>query len=243
MTSLMWRRYAAEFLGTFAYVFFGCGARIVVENGQNSVNNLLVYFTFGFTLFAMTFALSHISAAPFNPALTLGLAVAKRFPWRYVVPYSVAQIAGALLASSMHFFLFPHRAATARYGATVPSVSIVSALVIEAIMTFFLMLVTMASATDNRVNRAAIGLATGLTITFCGLFAAPLTGGSLNPARSLAPALFVGGNVLAIVWIYWVGPLSGAILAALVYEALRGGKEYGVETPKGIFDRIERKKG
>lgn len=243
MTALMWRRYAAEVLGTFAYVFFGCGARIVVENGQDGVNRLLVYFTFGCTLFAMTFALSHISAAPFNPAITLGLAVARRFPWRYVWPYWAAQIVGALAASSMHFLLLPRRAATALYGATIPTLGSGQAVVIEAVMTFFLMLVVMSSATDRRVNRAAIGLATGLTVTLCGLFAGPLTGGSLNPARSLAPALFAGGNALANVWIYWVGPLLGAIPGALVYEALRGGKEYAMEVPEGIFNRVGSSKG
>jgi glycerol uptake facilitator-like aquaporin len=84
MTPIMWRRYGAEFFGTFAYVFFGCGTRILVGNKEDMVARLLIYLTFGFTLFAMTFALSHISAAPFNPALTLGLAVARRFPLRYV---------------------------------------------------------------------------------------------------------------------------------------------------------------
>lgn len=242
ITPIMWRRYGAEFVGTFAYVFFGCGTRILLKNQHDVPDRLLVYLTFGLTLFVMTYALSHISAAPFNPALTFGLAVARRFPWRYVWPYWLAQITGALFATTLHFFLLPDSALSA-YGSTIPAVgvSIGQALAIEILITFFLMLVVMSSATDQRVNRAAIGLAVGLTITLGGFFAAPLTGGSMNPARSLAPALFAGGNALATVWIYWVGPLIGATLGALAYEALRGGEEYAVEAPVGIFEGIKTK--
>ncbi len=236
----MLRRYGAEFVGTFAYVFFGCGARIVEGNGTTIVSRLVVYFTFGFTLFIMSYALSHISAAPFNPAVVVGLAVTRRFPWRYVWPYWLAQVAGALVASTFHLILLPDRAIAGHFGATVPSVGIGQAVGIEAIITFFLMLVSMA-ATDRRINRAAMGLATGLTITLGGLFAGPLTGGSMNPARSLAPALFAGGEAFMVVWIYWVGPLLGAILGAGVYEWLRGGEEHAIETPEGIFDAIKQR--
>lgn len=232
----MLRRYGAEFVGTCAYVFFGCGTRILEGNGTTITSRLTVYLAFGFTLFIMTYALSHISAAPFNPAVVVGLAIARRFPWRYVWPYWIAQVGGALAASTLHFLFLPDRAATGLYGATIPTVGIWQAVGIETIITFFLMVVVMASATDRRVNRAAIGLATGLTITLSGLFAGPLTGGSMNPARSLAPALFTGGKALAVVWIYWVGPLLGAILGALLYEALRGDQKHAMEAPEGIFD-------
>jgi MIP family channel proteins len=241
MNPIMLRRYGAEFLGMFAYVFFGCGARIVIGYGADLSGRLVIYLIFGFTLFTMTYALSHISAAPFNPAVTFGLAVARRFPWRYVLPYWLAQVVGALAASSMHLLLFPQKALSTELGATIPNVGPLQAVVIEAILTFFLMLVSMSSATDRRVNRGIVGLATGLIITLGGLFAAPLTGGSMNPARSFAPALLAGGQALATVWIYWVGPLVGTTAGALVYEALRGGEEYAMEAPEGIFHGLKRK--
>ena len=242
-TPVMLKRYLAEFLGTFAYVFFGCGAKIVVGNRGDTTDLLFIYLTFGLTLFAMAFALSHISAAPFNPAITLGLAVARRFPWRYVLPYWVAQVLGALAASSMHLLLIPDRAMHAQFGATIPTIPTIPAVAIETIITFFLMLVFMSSATDRRISRVATGLATGATITLAGLFAALLTGGSMNPARSLAPALLAGGSAFNIVWVYWIGPVLGAILGALVYEVMRGGKEYAIAIPEGIFEQIGRARG
>jgi MIP family channel proteins len=240
MNTIMLRRYGAEFLGTFAYVFFGCGTRIFIGYSGDLAGRLIVYLTFGLTLFTMMYALGHISGAPFNPAVIFGFAVARRFPWRYVLPYWLAQIAGALAASATHFALFPERAIAGQFGATIPSVGIIPAVVIEAIITFFLMLVSLTS-TDKRVNQATIGLAVGLTITLGGLFASSLTGGSMNPARSLAPALLAGGPALMTVWIYWVGPLIGTTLGAIVYEALRGGKTYAVEVPEGIFQGLKQK--
>lgn len=243
MNAIMLRRCGAEFFGTFAYVFFGCGARIMVGNSQDAPNRLLVYSTFGLTLFVMSYALSHISAAPFNPAATLGLAIAKRFPWRFVLPYWGAQVCGAIVASGVQFLLFPRRARAVQFGATIPTVGIVQAIVIEALITFFLMFVYMAATTDRRVNQAVVGLATGFTITIGGLFAGPLTGGSMNSARSLGPAIFAGGAALSTAWIYWVGPMLGAALGALVYEVLRGGQEYALQVPRGAFTKLERSKG
>jgi MIP family channel proteins len=242
MNATMLRRYGAEVVGTFAYVFFGCGAKIVQGNDQGGMSRLLIYLTFGLSLFAMTYALSHISAAPFNPAITLGLAVTRRFPWRYVVPYWLSQVCGALLASAAHWFLLPRLASQNNYGATIPTIGTWQALGIEAIITFFLMLVAMSTATERRVNRAVVGLATGLTVAIAGFFAGPLTGGSMNPARSLAPALFAGGLALQDVWIYWVGPLSGAVAGALLYEVLRGDESYAVEAPEHIFEHLTHRK-
>ncbi len=240
MSSVMLRRYLAEFLGTFAYVFFGCGARIFAGNAQDLPSRLVIYFTFGFTLLAMTYALSHISAAPFNPAIVFGLAFTRRFPWRYVWPYWIAQVGGALLASFFHFLLFPGKAKAALYGATYPTIDFAGAVAVETILTFFLMLVFMSTATDRRVNRASIGLTVGLTITLAGFFAGPITGGSMNPARSMAPAVFAGGIPLATAWIYWVGPLLGAMLGATVYEFMRGGEGQALEIPEGIFTGLQR---
>jgi MIP family channel proteins len=241
----MLRRYGAEFFGTFAYVFFGCGVGILAGNAQDAASRLLVYLTFGLVLFTMTYALSHLSAAPFNPAVTLGLAIARRFPWRYVWPYWLAQIAGAVSASLVHQFLLPRQAQQALYDATLPTIGTAQTVIVEGLITFFLMFVVMSTATERRVNRAAVGLATGLTVTLAGLFAGPLTGGSLNPARSTGPALFAGGHALATLWMYWVGPLLGATAGALVYEYLRGDETFAMEAPEHIFDglRHPREKG
>lgn len=199
---------------------------------SGAVGYFMTYLAFGLTLVVMTYALSHISGAPFNPAITLGLAVARRFPWNHLLPYWIAQFAGAVLASALHLILLSNKATTAQFGATIPTVGLIQAVAIETIITFFLMLVAMSTATDRRVNRAAVGLAVGFTITLCGIFAGLLTGGSMNPARSIAPALFAGGNALSEVWVYLLGPSLGAILGALVYELMRGG-------PENVRDIIE----
>jgi MIP family channel proteins len=239
-SSIMWRRYLAEFIGTFAYVFLGCGARIVSATTSDVPSRLLIYFTFGFTMMVMVYALRHISAAPFNPAVVFGLALARRFPWKYVLPYWIAQIAGAIAASFIHFLLIPEQASKGHYGATIPFIGPGKAVVIEAIITFFFMLVFMSTATDRRVSRAASGFAIGMTITVAGFFAAPLTVGSMNPARSLAPALFAGGVALNTVWVYFVGPLLGTTVGAIVYEFIRGGEEQILEIPEGIFAGLKK---
>ncbi|HZS79022.1 MAG TPA: MIP/aquaporin family protein [Ktedonobacteraceae bacterium] len=241
MTSpIMLRRYLAEFVGTFAYVFFGCGTRILAGNAQDAASRLIVYFTFGFTLLALTYALSHLSGAPFNPAITLGLALTRRFPWRYVLPYWISQVAGAIFASALLGLFLHEKAVRAQYAATIPTIGVWEALGIETIITLFLMLVAMSSATDKRVNRGIVGIAMGFTIILCGWFASPLTGGSMNPARSLAPALLAGGQALSEVWIYWVGPLLGAVLGSLLYELMRGGEEHALEVPQGVFEGIRK---
>lgn len=237
MTPLLLRRCLAEFLGTFAYVFLGCGTKIMLIKA-GPVGYLMIYLAFGLTLVVMTYALSHISGAPFNPAITLGLAVARRFPWNHLLPYWIAQFAGAVLASALHLIILPN-AAAAQFGATIPRVGLIQAVVIETIITFFLMLVAMSTATDRRVSRVAVGLAVGFTITLCGIFAGLLTGGSMNPARSLAPALFAGGDALSEVWVYLLGPSLGAIVGALVYELMRGGPEHVRDIIEDIVPGLE----
>ena len=225
MSSLMLKRYAAEFMGTFALVFFGCGTRAFVGDGQNFAGILMVHIAFGFTIAAMIYTMSHISSAQFNPAITLGFAISRRFPWQYVLPYWLAEFLGALLASTVQFIIIPNKAAAVHYGATTPKVGIIQAIVVEIVLTFFLMLVSMATATDKRFKRSDGGLTVGFVVLVAGLFANSLSGASMNPARSLAPALFAGGSVLTTVWIYFVGPLIGAVLGALAYELIRGSEE------------------
>ena len=220
------RRCLAEFTGTFVLVFFGCGTRIMIGDTTNPAAILVVHLAFGLIIAAMIYTLSFLSAAIFNPVLTLGFAISRRFPWRYTVPYWLAQFAGAICASGVHALIFPEKAALVHYGATSVKIAFLPAILLEAILTFVLMLVNMASATDKRFNRADSGLTVGFTIIACGLFANSLTGGSMNPARSLGPALLAGGSSLATVWIYFVGPLCGALLGAIFYEVMRGSEKY-----------------
>jgi MIP family channel proteins len=217
------RRSIAELIGTFALVFIGCTTRAMVGDTTNFAGILVVHIAFALTIAAMIYTLSHISAAVFNPALTLGFAISGRFPWRYVLPYWLAQFIGAILAVSLDLLILPQRAAAVHFGATQPRAGILPALTIEVILTFFLMLVNMASATDKRFKRSDSGLTVGFVILVSGLMANSLSGASMNPARSLGPALFAGGSQLASVWIYFLGPLIGVILAVGVYQAIRGG--------------------
>ena len=220
------RRCLAEFIGTFALVFFGCGIRIMVGDTTNPAGILVVHLGFGLIIAAMIYTLSFLSAAVFNPALTLGFAISRRFPWRYTIPYWLAQFAGAICASGVHALIFPDKAALVHYGATSLKIAFLPAIIVEALLTSILMLVNMASATDKRFNRADSGLTVGFTIVVSGLFANSLTGGSMNPARSLGPALLAGGTSLATVWVYFVGPLSGALLGVAFYEFMRGSNKY-----------------
>lgn len=140
----------------------------------------------------------------------------------------------ALAASGLHALLFGSLASAASYGATMPTVDLARCVGIEAVLTFFLMLVIVSVATDGRVDGAVPGLAIGTAVAMCGLFGGPLTGCSMNPARSLAPAVFAGRRALADLWPYFVGPVLGAVLAAVVYEAIRGGDEHGQGAPNDL---------
>ena len=136
--STMWRRYVAECIGVFALVFCGGTVRAMVGGDTHNLAGVLqVHMTFGFTIAVMIYTFSRISGAHFNPAITLGFAMARRFPWRYVLPYWLAQCAGAILASTMHFFLFPSEAALAHFAATRPQIGYGQAVVVEAVLTFF----------------------------------------------------------------------------------------------------------
>lgn len=217
MTAALSRRCVAELLGTFAIVFFGCGSIVTL---QQQDAHLMVNLVFGLVVAASIYALGHVSGAYFNPAVTVGIAATKHFPWKEVPAYLIAQISGAIAASALHFALFADKAKTAHYGATIPTASPGVAVVTEAIITFFLMLVITSVATDKRANPAIPGLAIGMAVAICGLFAGPITGCSMNPARSLAPALFAGGEPFAKVWIFFVGPTVGALLATITYQWL-----------------------
>lgn len=206
----------AEFIGTFALVFAGCGAVMVgVIHGNQGLLNL-VPIVFGLVVACMIYAVGHISGAHFNPAVTLAFAVTRHFPKKEILPYWMAQFLAAILASFILKTILPE---TESFGATVPSIPVFKALIWEMILTFFLMFVIIAVATDTRAEGVIAGLAIGGTVAFCAFVGGLVTGASMNPARSLGPAIFQ--NQLQVLWIYMLGPAIGAVLAALVYQCIR----------------------
>ncbi len=212
----LWQRAVAEAIGTFALVFAGTGAVIIDSVTGGGVGHIGVGLTFGLIVMAMIYAIGHISGAHINPAVTLAFATARHFPARSVPAYLAAQFLGATLASLALRAMFGN---VAHLGATMPYGSAVQSLVLETILTFFLMFVIMAVATDVRAVGQAAALAIGGTVGLEALFAGPISGASMNPARSLAPALISG--TWQAQWLYVVGPIAGALLGAVVYTLLR----------------------
>lgn len=212
----MRRRLVAEAVGTFFLVFIGPGASMVDAYTGGAVGHVGVALAFAFVVIAMIYALGHLSGAHINPAVTLGFWSVRRFPAAEVVPYVAAQCGGATAASLvLRAVLGP----AGNMGATLPAVPVAAAFVVEWLLSFALMFVIMAVATDRRVADGFAPLAVGLTVGFCALMAGPLTGAGLNPARSLGPAL-VGGLWRAH-WVYWLAPVSAMIVAARTYDLLR----------------------
>ena len=227
----MMRRYVAEFVGTFGIVF--APVALAGASGLTGAASGLgaAALVSGLVVSAMVYALGPISAAHFNPAVTVAFAAAGRFPFRFVLPYCMAQTAGAIVAAGACAFLFG-----AGYGTHAPGagVSWGQALCMESVLTFFLMLVIMAVATDKRVDGAVPGLAIGLTVVFDVLVGGAVSGGSMNPARTLGPALFAGAEALRFFPLYLVGPLVGAAAAALLYEQIRPSPTHA-KTPPTIY--------
>jgi len=205
----------AEGIGTFGLVFAGTGAVVIDTTTNGGVTHVGIALTFGLIIFTMISALGHISGAHFNPAVTLAFAVAGHFPRRHTLPYIAAQVIGALAASLLLRVLFGNIAAL---GTTLPRGSDGQSLVLETVLTFFLMLVITAVATDARAVTQAAAFAIGGIVGLEALFAGPISGASMNPARSLAPAL-VSGN-LSSLWLYLIGPIAGALLGAFTYRLL-----------------------
>ncbi len=222
-----WQRYLAEGIGTFFVVFGACGAVISDVASSGAVTLLGIAFVPGLMVLVMIYTLGPVSAAHFNPAVTIGFAMARRFPWRHVLPYGLAQACGALLASGAHQLLYGRDVALrANFGAHIPAagVSVAQAIGFEIIFGFLLMFVIMAVATDARVTAPVPALAIGFTVALAIMFGGPISGASMNPIRSLAPAVFAGGQALVLLPVYLFAPTVGAILAAFVYEALRDGQ-------------------
>lgn len=210
------RRLLAESLGTFFLVLIGPGAAVVNAWSNGTVTHVGVALAFAFVICAMVYSLGHLSGAHLNPAVTLAFWSVRRFPSGEVLPYVVAQCAGAFTAAVV---LRASLGASIQAGVTVPMISTGSAFLMEVLLSFALMFVIMSVATDDRVAPGFAALAIGLTVGFCALMAGPLTGASMNPARSLGPAAAAG--VWRAHWLYWLAPTIGTILAAQVYEFLR----------------------
>ncbi len=208
-------KYLAEFIGTFALVFCGTGAIVVDQQTGGTVTHVGIAISFGLIVMAMIYALGNISGAHMNPAVTIAFALAKRFSVRLVLPYVISQVLGALLASIILHYLFP---SNPTLGATIPAGSPMQSFVLEFILTFFLMLVIINVATGSKEQGMFAGLAIGATVLLEAMFAGPICGASMNPARSLAPAI-VSGNMEHL-WVYVTAPVLGAAFAILVYGML-----------------------
>ncbi len=209
------RACVAEWVGTFGLVFAGCGAVVIDKLSGGQVTHVGVGLTFGTIVAVMIFATGHLSGAHLNPAVTLAFAIFKHFPRRMVLGYWIAQLLGALAAAIMLCAMFGN---VAFLGATLPAGSSEQSLWLEVILTAILMFVIMAVATDKRGGQPA-ALAIGGTVALEAIFAGPISGASMNPARSLAPALVAG--VMPLQWIYVVGPIGGAVIGAGLYEIVR----------------------
>lgn len=213
-------RYAAEFIGTFALVFAGPGAAVVNAYTNGGVTPVGVGLSFGLVVGAMIYAIGHISGAHINPAVTLAFTVTRHFPRRDVLPYMLTQLAGAAAASLVTKGLYGN---TAHLGATLPSHGAGQACVLEIVLTFFLMFIIMAVATDVRAQGEAAAIAIGGYVALAATFAGPIAGASMNPARSFGPALV--SNDWTAWWVYWVGPIAGALAGALAYQLIRRGEK------------------
>jgi MIP family channel proteins len=217
-----WRRALAELVGTFALVFAGTGAITIDAYTGGAVTHVGIGLTFGLIVMVMIYAIGHISGAHINPAVTLAFATTRHFPMRLVPVYLAAQFAGAVLASLTLRGMF---GTAGSLGATVPRGSAGQSFLLEIVLTVFLMFVIMAVATDVRAVGQSAAIAIGGTVGLEALFAGPISGASMNPARSLAPALV--SWTWTSQWLYIVGPIVGALIGALVYSAVRGETEGG----------------
>lgn len=210
------KKYVAEIIGTFALVFCGTGAIVIDQETAGVISHAGIAFTFGLIVMVMIYALGPISGAHLNPAVTIAFSIAKGFPAKHVLPYLLSQAIGALLASLTLKFLF---AANELLGATLPRGSELQSFILEVILTFFLMLVIIQVATGSKEQGMFAGLAIGSTVLLEAMFAGPICGASMNPIRSLAPAV-VSGHMEHL-WIYLTAPVMGAILAVLVCNILK----------------------
>ena len=210
------KRYAGELIGTFALVFAGTGAIVINQVSGGAITHVGIALTFGLIVLAMIYTLGDISGAHLNPAVTLGFFVSRRFPVREVVPYLLSQCAGAFAASTLLRLLFPQNATL---GATIPSGPAMQSFVLELILTAILMFVFLGVSTGAAEKGITAGIVVGAVIGLEAMFAGPISGASMNPARSLAPAI-VSGHGQSL-WIYLLAPVLGAYAGVLGCRCVR----------------------
>jgi aquaporin NIP len=211
------RKLASECIGTFALVFAGTGAIVIDHASGGAVTHAGVALTFGLIVLAMIYTFGDVSGAHFNPAVSIGFAVARRFAWREVPGFIAAQLCGAFLASGLLRFLFP---SDGTLGATLPAGPAMQSFVLEVVLTFLLMLVILSVSTGAKEKGITAGIAIGAVIGLEAMFAGPICGASMNPARSISPAV-VSGH-LDHLWLYLAGPVLGALLATPACALARG---------------------
>ncbi len=231
------RRCVAEGIGTFFLVLIGPGAVMVDAYTEGRVGHAGVALAFGFVVLAMVYTLGRVSGAHINPAVTIALWSARRFQARDAGPYIFAQCGGAALAS---FFLRAILGPVGELGVTLPAVPIASAFAIEWVLSFALMLVILAVASDEQITPGFAGMAIGLTVGFAALMGGPLTGASMNPARSFGPA--VVGGIWTAHWIYWVAPVTAMLAAVRIHRFLHNERTRDREsfpTPPGEPGQLE----
>ncbi len=226
------RRFSAELLGTFWLVFGGCGSAVLAAAFPNVGIGLTgVSIAFGLTVLTMAFAIGHVSGCHLNPAVTLGLVAGKRFPAREAGAYIVAQLVGGIAAAGVLWIIATGKPgfdavasgfAANGYGEHSPGgYSLLAGFVAELVLTFMFLMIILGS-TDKRAPAGFAPIAIGLGLTLIHLIGIPVTNVSVNPARSTGPALFVGGWAMSQLWLFWVAPILGAVIAGFVYPAVAG---------------------
>jgi aquaporin Z len=228
------KRSIAEFLGTFWLVFGGCGSAVLAAAFPNlGIGFVGVALAFGLTVLTMAFAIGHISGCHLNPAVSFGLAIAKRFPFSELPAYIVAQVLGAIAAGGVLLVIASGRAgfdvsagfASNGFGAHSPGgYSLVACMTAEVVLTFMFLMIIL-GATDERAPKGFAPIAIGLGLTLIHLIGIPVTKLSVNPARSTGPAVFVGGWAIKQLWLFWLAPLAGALIAGIAYPALASQEE------------------
>jgi len=232
------KKYAAELIGTFWLTFAGCGSAVLAAAfPQVGIGLLGVAFTFGLSVVTMAFAIGHISSCHLNPAVTVGLAAGGRFPSSQIVPYIIAQVLGAILGAAVLYVIASGKAgfdlaggfASNGYGDHSPGkYGLMAGFVCEVVMTAMFLFVIM-GATHGKAPAGFAPLAIGFALVMIHLVSIPVTNTSVNPARSTAPALFVGGWAVQQLWLFWVAPLIGGVIGGVVYRWLS-------DEPAGIVE-------
>ena len=235
-------RLAAEFFGTMWLVLGGCGSAVLAAAfPELGIGFAGVSLAFGLTVLTMAYAIGHVSGCHLNPAVSVGLVIGGRFKAKDLLPYIVAQVAGAIVAAGVLYLIASGKAgfdvsggfASNGYGEHSPGgYSLTAALVCEFVMTFFFLMIIL-GATDERAPSGFAPIAIGLALTLIHLISIPVTNTSVNPARSTGPALFVGGWAISQLWLFWIAPLLGAALAGVTYRIVSGERSQaaGIEGP------------